>query len=41
VDKDEDVLRVAGVLERLGVRGRLRAYVEAETEIGLDGWGRR
>jgi amidase len=31
---DGDVLRVAGVLERLGVRGRLRAYVEAETEIG-------
>jgi amidase len=34
---DRDVLRVAGVLEGLGVRGRLRAYVEAETEIGLDG----
>jgi amidase len=34
---DGDVLRVAGVLERLGVRGRLRAYVEAETEIELDG----
>jgi amidase len=34
---DGDVFRVAGVLEGLGVRGRLRAYVEAETEIGLDG----
>jgi amidase len=34
---DRDVLRVAGVLEGLGVRGRLRAYVEAETEIELDG----
>jgi amidase len=31
---DGDILRVAGVLERLGVRGMLRAYVEAETEIG-------
>jgi hypothetical protein len=36
VCKDEDVLDVAGVLEGLGVMGRLKPYVEAETEIGLE-----
>jgi hypothetical protein len=34
VNNDADVLRVAGVLEGLGVREVLEPYLEAKTEVG-------